>query len=85
MKVHTLKCEPPFFSAIRTGEKTFEIRKNDRCFEVGDHLVLTEVVPSDINPGWRYSGRSLMKTILYMTDFAQQDGYVVMSLGEIQQ
>lgn len=83
MKVHALKCESRYFLAVQSGEKTFEIRKNDRGFEVGDHLVLTETIPSDIDPGWRYSGRSLMKTVLYITDFAQQDGYVVIALGDL--
>jgi hypothetical protein len=42
MTVHELKSWPEFFSAIETGEKTFELRRNDRNYQVGDVLVLRE-------------------------------------------
>lgn len=43
--VHELKCWPKYFAAIRAGEKNFEIRRNDRDFQVGDMLVLQEFDP----------------------------------------
>lgn len=33
---------PEFFRAVTDGRKTFELRKDDRGFSVGDHLVLAE-------------------------------------------
>lgn len=43
--VHKLKTVQPFFDAVWSGEKTFEVRKNDRNFNIGDRLMLIEVVP----------------------------------------
>jgi ASC-1-like (ASCH) protein len=40
--VHELKTDPKVFQAVYTGEKKFEIRKNDRGFKVGDELHLQE-------------------------------------------
>lgn len=40
MKIHELKTIQPFFSQIDNGEKTFEIRINDRDFQTGDYLLL---------------------------------------------
>lgn len=37
---HVLKVEREYFEALRDGMKTFEIRKNDRGFKVGDILAL---------------------------------------------
>ena len=37
---HDLKVWPEFFAAIDKGEKAFELRKDDRGFELGDDLRL---------------------------------------------
>lgn len=42
---HALKTWPQFFKAVVSGEKTFEVRKNDRNFQVGDKLLLQEWDP----------------------------------------
>lgn len=45
MTKHTLKTVQPFFNDILSGEKTFESRRDDRGFEVGDELELVEYLP----------------------------------------
>ena len=42
---HELKVEPPYYDALADGSKTFEVRKNDRGFQAGDFLSLSEWVP----------------------------------------
>lgn len=39
MTTHTLKVLTKYADAIMDGTKTFEIRKNDRGFKVGDKIV----------------------------------------------
>ena len=41
---HYLKTETEYFQAIERGEKKFELRKNDRNFQVYDMVHLEEVV-----------------------------------------
>jgi hypothetical protein len=41
-KIHELKCWPEFFGPALTGEKMYELRKNDRDFKVGDIIILHE-------------------------------------------
>lgn len=36
MKVHKLKILPEYYNAQIEGKKNFEIRKNDRNYQVGD-------------------------------------------------
>lgn len=43
---HELKTVQPFFDDVVKGRKTFEVRRNDRDFRVGDMLLLREWDPS---------------------------------------
>jgi len=45
--IHELKTWPEYFNMIAIGLKTFEVRKDDRGFELGDTLVLKEYLPDD--------------------------------------
>ena len=36
MSVHKIKIKKKYYDAVLSGEKTFEIRKNDRDYQVGD-------------------------------------------------
>ena len=88
MKVHLLKSWPMPFRALRKGDKTFELRVNDRDYATGDVLVLREWVPqipapqgSPSEPG-RYTGEIVVRGVSYMTDFpvALQHGCCAMGL-----
>lgn len=48
---HELKTWPAEFRAMKSGEKTFDVRKNDRDFEKGDILVLKEWNPGTTGAG----------------------------------
>jgi len=49
--IHELKIWPEFYHAVLSGEKTFELRKNDRDFHVGDVLHLKEFIPCKLCQG----------------------------------
>lgn len=71
MKTHTLKTWPEYFEAVADGRKTFEIRKNDRDFSVGDRLILQEWIPPAILDGrsdGKHTGRTVTKEITYIMD-----------------
>lgn len=40
--IHELKTESKYFKEVCKGKKTFEVRKDDRPFKVGDTLKLIE-------------------------------------------
>ena len=69
MTVHLLKSWPEFFEPVLQGHKRFELRRNDRDFQEGDHLVLREYEPGDHPDGAtaRYTGcEGVTKRICYV-------------------
>ncbi|HAP5355197.1 DUF3850 domain-containing protein [Enterococcus faecalis] len=72
--IHELKILPEYFEAVVSGDKCFEIRKNDRNYQKGDILRLNEYQDG------QYTGRFHVVEITYITDYAQQDGYVVLGI-----
>lgn len=78
---HELKTLSPFFQAIWDRKKTFEIRKDDRGFEVGDVVRLRETISTEGDVG--YTGRTIFATISYLTSYEQKPGYVVFALCQM--
>lgn len=81
---HELKTLPRYFERVLTGEKTFELRKNDRDFQVGDQISLLEFNPDLIheeNKG--YTGRIMGCSISYIFHGGQyglESGYCILRL-----
>ena len=76
--IHELKTLPEYFNVVLSGEKTFEVRKNDRPFNKGDLLAMNEYDAERKH----YTGRSCLVYIDYILDNADycKSGYVVMSI-----
>lgn len=77
--IHELKILPEYFEEVETNHKIFEIRENDRDFQVGDTLTLNE---------WdkEYTGNSVKRLITYILSDNKyvKDGYVIMSIVEVE-
>ena len=74
---HELKLLPQYYEDVALGIKTFELRKNDRNFQVGDELILKEW------DGEKYTGREVTRYvnyILYDWTGGLQDGWCIMNL-----
>ena len=39
IKTHKIKIDEEFADAVLCGDKNFEIRKNDRGYQKGDHVI----------------------------------------------
>lgn len=75
---HELKILPKWFMDVALWKKDFEIRKNDREFEVGDILHLKEW------NGTEYTGRGIRRRIKYIYhgtgEYGLQEGYCILGL-----
>jgi len=82
---HVLNIQAEYFEAIYRGEKTFEVRRDDRGFQKGDFLHLRKLnnrdeLANNIDP--------LHCKVLWVLTGGQhgiEPGYVVMSIRLLQQ
>lgn len=81
---HELKTWPQYFTAVASGKKTFEVRRDDRGFQAGDVLVLRCYDPRYCC--WASEYKPLRKRISYILTGGQlgiEPGYVVMGLQDV--
>lgn len=79
MTQHKIKILPEYFNSVLNGQKRFEIRNNDRNYQVGDVVTLEEY-----NADKRYyTGRVYRCEITYITNFMQKENYIVFGFKEI--
>lgn len=64
LKTHEIKCWQKPFQATWDGDKTYEIRVDDRGYEVGDTLHQREW---DVGLQ-RYTGRAVVSRVTYKTE-----------------
>ena len=94
MREHSLKTAAAYWDAIEDGEKTFEVRRDDRGFQKGDILLLRRLSNGSTRTfrtnGGESSREDQAKTlrarvawILTGGQFGVEPGYVVMSLADV--
>lgn len=85
--IHELKTWPLYFEQVKNGNKTFEVRKDDRWFKDDDELLLREFIPDDEEGAeGRYTGRILHRRISFLLrggQFGIEEGYVVLGLQTV--
>ena len=86
---HVLKTLPEYWDAVERGEKTFEVRRDDRGFQRGDTVVLRRLTRTklgvDVDTTSRGQYRDLRFTIGWILtggQFGIEPGYVVLALHQ---
>lgn len=79
---HELKTHPEYFQLVKQGLKNWELRKNDRNFQIGDWLTLREYDPETST----YTGNVIenLTVVFVLRDFVGlEPGYVILSLENV--
>jgi predicted fused transcriptional regulator/phosphomethylpyrimidine kinase len=87
---HKLKTWPRFWDAVASGEKNFDVRRNDRAFQTGDVLVLEKYNPETRRyetEGFEINAKikSVRKRIAFLLQggqFGIEPGYCVLGLED---
>lgn len=79
-RVHQIRLGAMFFEDARSGKKSFELRKNDRDYKVGDILEMIEFKEG------KNTGRVIRKSVTYILEdyTGLVDGYCIMSTSLIE-
>lgn len=95
MKVHEIKLNTEFFDDVLSGVKTFEIRKNDREYRIGDLLAMSRhngksylekregyyVDPKKaIHETDLHEADTIFARVVYISDYEQKEGYVILGI-----
>jgi hypothetical protein len=85
--MHILKTDPKPFEDVWQYKKTFEVRKNDRNFKVGDELILKETyyTGEEMKKGkpLTYTQREIGAKVLHVLHgpvYGLQEGWCIMSI-----
>lgn len=82
MKLHTLKIKSQYFLEVWQGFKTFELRKNDRDYEVGDliHFI-------DAEDGEEFPFEDVIYKITYILkdvpEYGLKKGYCILGIKKL--
>jgi hypothetical protein len=83
---HELKTDPHVFDAVVRGEKTYEIRFNDRDYKVGDNLFLRRTKfdgegMKKFGAPLIYTGETITVKITHILQgqYGLQDGWAILS------
>ena len=95
MKIHELKLDTFYFDDVKSGVKTFEIRKNDRDYQVGDLLSLSRFEDgkylkrkiglytnkeNSLKEVPLNEADTILMVVNYIDDYEQKDGYIVIGI-----
>lgn len=86
-QTHELKTIGRYFEAVERGEKTFEVRKNDRAFQTGDILKLVKVTDQGkYDCSWPDSPPTIYRRVSYLLQggqFGIEPQYCVLGLTPV--
>jgi hypothetical protein len=76
--IHTLKIFFDFYYAVKSGEKTFEVRENDRGYQKGDKLILRAYCTYYLDMPALFAEVSYV-----LSGFGIKEGFVVLGLKDV--
>lgn len=75
-KVHSIRLAKTYFNDVASGKKSFELRKNNRGYKVGDILEMLEFEDG------KNTGRIIQAEITYILEgyTGLEDGYCILGI-----
>lgn len=79
MTIHELKISPKYFEDVKANKKNFELRKDDRNYQVGDLITLKEYENGE------YTGREIKNIpigyiLRDVPEYGLKEGYCILGM-----
>lgn len=84
MTIHNIKILKVFAEAVAKGDKTFEIRENDRGYQKGDHIRFKTIDRSGILVLDSPLDNKEYEITYILNGWGLRDGWVVLAIKEVQ-
>lgn len=82
MKIHDLKLNKQFADAVLSGEKSFELRNNDRGFQKGDKIRFTVVDEYGVEIVHELK-KHIFEITYVLSDWGMKEGFVALAIKDI--
>ena len=83
MRVHELKILSDYTNAIVAGDKTFEIRENDRGFQKGDFIKFRVTDKTGISNNYLHPiNNKLYEITFVLSEWGIKNGFVALAIKE---
>ena len=87
MQRHEIKLFVNFADSILSGEKPFEIRKNDRGYQKGDYIGFTSMMrdpdTGELFPAGHEIDDHLFEITFVLSGWGLQNGYVALGIRDL--
>ena len=85
MKTHKIKILRDFADAVYSGDKTFEIRKNDRGYQKGDIVVFEAMADSAFTMPTHPINKTKYTITYVLNGWGIKEDYVVLGIKEVKE
>lgn len=81
--IHEVNCDRDWFDLLVSRSRTFDIRKDDRRFMVGDYIAFNECEHDENMDSYSYTGYSVLGKITYVFNDERyvREGYIVIGFS----
>ncbi len=83
MKTHFIKLNIEFCDAVLSGEKSFEVRENDRGYQKGDHIKFRPVKASSGEMLTHSISQTEYEITYVLSGWGLKEGYVALGIKEV--
>lgn len=82
--IHELKIQPQYYHDVKCGIKRFELRKDDRNYNIGDYVILKEY-DNGVYTGNETKPMEILYILRNCPEYGLKEGYCILGLKGVKE